>query len=117
MGTQKTVITQVIQIILIILVFIITLAILYLIRDILMILFLAFILSLFIRSITDTFEIRFRMPRGLALVFGILGLLIFLFMPFMAISVPFINQSQKFLQNLPSLMEAAQTVFDNLLVR
>ncbi|MDD4663628.1 MAG: AI-2E family transporter, partial [Caldisericia bacterium] len=61
--------------------------------------------------------IRFRMPRGLALVFGILGLLIFLFMPFMAISVPFINQSQKFLQDLPSLMEAAQTVLDKLLVR
>ena len=117
MGTQKTVITQVIQIILIILVFIITLVILYLIRDVLMILFLAFILSLFIRSITDTFEIRFRMPRGLALVFGILGLLIFLFMPFMAISVPFIDQSQKFLQDLPSIMDAAQDIFNKLLVR
>ncbi|MCE5222876.1 AI-2E family transporter [bacterium] len=117
MGAQKTITTQVIQIILIILVFFITVVILYLIRDILMILFLAFILSLFIRSITDTFEIRFRMPRGLALVFGILGLLIFLFMPLMAISVPFVNQSQKLLQDLPSLMEGAQGLFNKLLVR
>lgn len=117
MGTQKTIITQVVQIILIIVVFFITVVMLYLIRDVLMIIFLAFILSLFVRSITDTFEIRFRLPRGVALGFGILGLLLFLFMPFMAISVPFINQSQEFLQDLPSLMETAQNLFDKFLIR
>jgi len=117
MSTQKTIITQVIQIILIILVFLITVMILYWIRDVLMIIFLAFILSLFIRSITDTFEIRFKLPRGVALVFGILGLLLFLFMPFIAIAVPFINQSQSLLQDLPSLMKTAQLLFNKLLVR
>lgn len=117
MSNQKSIITQVIQIILIILVFFMVAVALYLVRDVMMIVFLSFILSLFIRSITDTFEVRFRMPRVLALILGILGLLLFLFLPFLAISVPFIDQSQKLLQDLPSLMDAAQDLFNKLILR
>lgn len=117
MSSQKSIITQVIQIILIILIFFMVSVALYMVRDVLMIIFLSFILSLFIRSITDTFEVRFRMPRVLALVLGILGLLLFLFLPFLALSVPFINQSQKLLRDLPSLMDSAQILFNRISLR
>lgn len=104
MGEDKFFALKVVQAVLIIIFFGILFFVFYQIRDILMLSFLSIILSLFIRSIADTFQRRFKFKRWIALLIGILSLILLLAIPFATVSVPFISQVQTFLKNMPEFI-------------
>ena len=108
MNEDKFFSLKVIQTVLIILFFGILFFIFYQIRDILLLSFLSIILSLFIRSISDVFQHRFKFKHWIALSIGVLSLILLMLIPFATISVPFVGQVQKFLKNMPEFISKLQ---------
>jgi predicted PurR-regulated permease PerM len=108
---------KVVQTVLIILFFAILSFVVFQVRDMLMLAFLSIILSLFIRSISDVLQKRFKFKKWLALIIGILSLILLMAIPFATISVPFVSQAQKLLKNLPEFVKDMESYIKQLSLR
>lgn len=117
MNEDKFFAIKVIQTVLIILFFAILSFVVFQVRDMLMLAFLSIILSLFIRSISDMFQKRFRFKKWLALLIGVISLILLMLIPFATISAPFFAQAKDLLQNLPKFIKDLETYIKELSVR
>ena len=106
---------KVIQTVLIILFFAILCFVVFQVRDMLMLAFLSIILSLFIRSISDVFQKRFKFKKWMALSIGVISLILLMAIPFATISVPFVTQAQRLLKNLPEFISGLENYYLNQL--
>lgn len=90
--------------------FIITVGILtlwgsYYIRDVLILLIICFILQAGLRPVVDSFQIRFRIPRGVTTIFLVLfSLLLTVFFVYLT-SQLFLDQANNLIQNIPQLVQ------------
>ena len=114
MDEDKLFSLKVMQSVLIILFFAILSFVIFQVRDMLMLAFLSIILSLFIRSISDVLQKRFKFKKWLALFIGVLSLILLMAIPFATISVPFVTQAQKLLQNLPAFITGLENFISQI---
>lgn len=105
---------KVIQSVMIILFFAILSFVVFQVRDMLMLAFLSIILSLFIRSISDVFQKRFKFKKWIALTIGVFSLILLMLIPFATISAPFFSQAKELLQNLPEFIKGLETFISDL---
>lgn len=117
MGEDRFFSLKVIQTVLIILFFAVLCFVVIQVRDMLMLAFLSIILSLFIRSISDVFQKRFKFKKWIALTIGVISLILLMTIPFATISVPFVTQAQKLLKNLPEFINGLENFYNQLLTR
>jgi predicted PurR-regulated permease PerM len=108
---------KVIQTVLIILFFALLSFVVFQVRDMLMLAFLSIILSLFIRSISDVFQKRFKFKKWLALTIGVISLILLMVIPFATISVPFVDQAKNLLKDMPGYIKKLEFFVNQLSVR